>query len=135
MFHAFKGVMKVRKLSDPESPYFPCQYLRRQMVVFMAHNRAKIWKHKEASLWGLYGVEAEGEDILSYRQYLIKLLDKATWGDDVCIHALSCLFCLKITCVNASRLDKARYHHNLPWGAVDIVLIFNGNNHYSFAGK
>ena len=107
MFHALKGTMKVRKLSNPESPYFPCRYLQWQMVVFMAHNRAKIWKHKEASLRGLYGVEAEGEDILSYRQYLIKLLDKATWGDDVCIHALSCLFCLKITCVNASRLDKA----------------------------
>ena len=75
--------------------------------MFMAHNRAKIWKHKEASLRGLYGVEAEGEDILSYRQYLIKLLDKATWGEDVCIHALSCLFRLKITCVNASQLDEA----------------------------
>ena len=106
-----------------------------QMVVFMAHNRSKIWKHKEASLWGLYGVEAEGEEILSYRQYLIKLLNKATWGEDVCIHALSCLFHLKITCVNASRLDEARYCHNLPLGAADIVLIFNGNNHYSFAGK
>ena len=75
------------------------------------------------------------KNILSYRQYLIKLLDKATWGDDVCIHALSCLFRLKIICVNASRLDEARYHHNLPLGAVDVVLIFNGNNHYSFAGK
>ena len=105
------------------------------MVVFMAHNRAKIWKHKEASLWGLYGVEAEGEQILSYRQYLIKLLNKATWGEDVCIHALSCLFGLKITCVNASRLDEARYHHNLPMGVVEVILIFNGNNHYSFTGK
>ena len=94
-----------------------------------------MWKHKEASLQGLYGVEAEGEEILSYRQYLIKLLNKATWGEDVCIHALSCLFCLKITCVNASRLDEAQYRHNLPLGAADIVLIYNGNNHYSFVGK
>ena len=106
MFHAFKGAMKVRKLSDLESPYFPCRYLHRQMVVFMAHNRSKMWKHK-ASLWGLYGVEADGEEILSYRQYLIKLLDKSTWEEDVCIHALSCLFHLKITCVNANRLDEA----------------------------
>ena len=105
------------------------------MVVFRAHNRAKIWKHKEASLRDLYGVEAEGEDILSYRQYLIKLLDKATWGDDMCIHALSFLFRLKITCVNASRLVEARCHHNFPLDALDVVLIFNGNNHYSFAGK
>ena len=103
--------------------------------MFMANNRAKIWKHKEASLRGLYGVEAEGEDILSYRQYLIKLLDKATWGDDVCIHALFCLFHLKITCVNTSQLDKARYRHDLPLGTMDVVLIFNGNNHYSFVGE
>ena len=81
------------------------------------------------------GVEAEGEEILSYRQYLIKLLNKTTLGEDVCIHALSCLFRLKITCANASRLDKALYRHNLPLRAVDVVLIFNGNNHYSFAGK
>ena len=135
MFQAFKGAMKVWKLSDPESPYFPCRYLRQQMVVFMAHNRSKMWKHKEASLQGLYGVEAEGEEILSYRQYLIKLLNKATWGEDVCIHALSCLFRLKITCVNTNRLDEAQYHHNLPLGAADIVFIFNSNNHYLFAGK
>ena len=82
-----------------------------------------MWKHKEASLRGLYGVEAEGEEILSYRQYLIKLLNKATWGEDVCIHGLCCLFHLKKTCVNANGLDEARYHHNLPLGAADIVLI------------
>ena len=135
MFHAFKGAIRVRKLSDPEALYFPCRYLQHQMVVFMAHNRTKIWKHKEASLQGLYGVEAEGEEILSYRQYLIKLLNKSTWGEDVCLHVLSCLFWLKITVVNANRLDEACYHHDLPLGAADVVLIFNGNNHYSFASK
>ena len=135
MFHAVKGAIRVRKSSDTEAPYFPCRYLRRQMVVFMAHNRTKMWKHKEASLRGLYGVEAEGEEILSYRQYLIKMLNKSTWGEDVCLHALSCLFRLKITVINANRLDEARYRHDLPLGAVDMVLIFNGNNHYSFAGK
>ena len=101
----------------------------------MAHNRTKMWKHKEASLRGLYGVEAEGEEILSYRQYLIKMLNKSTWGEDICLHALSCLFQLKITVINASRLDEARYRHNLSLGAADVVLIFNGNNHYSFASK
>ena len=105
------------------------------MVVFMAHNRGKMWKHKEVSLRGLYGVEAEGEEILSYRQYLIKLLNKSTWGEDVCLHALSCLFHMKITVVNTNRLDEARYRHDLPLRATDMVLIFNGNNHYSFAGK
>ena len=37
--------------------------------------------------------------------------------------------------INANRLDEARYRHDLSLGAADVVLIFNGNNHYSFAGK
>ena len=90
MFHPFKGAIKVRKLSNLESPYFPCRYLWRQMVVFMAHNRAKIWKHKEASLRGLYGVEVEGEEILE----LPTVPDQATQQNNMgrgCLHSCTIL--------------------------------------------
>ena len=100
----------------------------------MAHNRSKMWKHKSASLKSLYGVEEGDNTPLSYRQYLIKMLNRSTWGEDVVLHALSCLFRMKITVVNAVRLDEARYQHTLPLAACDMVLIYNGHNHYTFAG-
>ena len=53
------------------------------------------------------------------------------------IYAISTLFKLKITTVTCSgkRLDEFRCRHDLPVAAADVVLIHNGVNHYSFAGK
>ena len=137
MFHAFRGACKLRKFSDHDSPYFPCRYLRRQIVVYMCHQRDKIWKHKSASLRSKYGLDDEENSPISYRQYLINMLKRSTWGEDVVIHALACQFRLKITVINAGResIDESRYRHKLPMGAADMLLIYNGNNHYSFAGR
>ena len=137
MFHAFRVVCKLRKFSDHDSPYFPCRYLRRQVVVYMCHNRDKIWKHKQASLRSKYGLDDDDSPPISYRQYLIKMLKRSTWGEDVVLHALSCLFWVKITVINAGRetLDESRYRHRLPMATADMVLIYNGNNDYSFAGE
>ena len=57
MFHALKGGLKLRNMTDKAAPYFPCRYLRRMIVAYMANNRDLIWKHKEASLRGRYGLE------------------------------------------------------------------------------
>ena len=84
----------------------------------MAHNRSKIWKHKSASLKSLYGLDDDDHTPLSYRQYLIKMLNRSTWGEDVVLHALSCLFRMKITVVNANRLDEARYPAYPPSGGL-----------------
>ena len=94
-------------------------------------------KHKGAALRSKYGVAHNdlSDTPISYKQYLQYMLKSSTWGEDVIIYAISDLFKLKITSINANRLDEYRCRHNQSLSAVDVILIFNGSNHYSFAGK
>ena len=103
----------------------------------MAHQRHRVMKHKGAALRSKYGVAHNdlSDTPISYKQYLQYMLKSSTWGEDVIIYAISDLFKLKITSINANRLDEYRCRHNQPLSAVDVILIFNGSNHYSFAGK
>ena len=94
-------------------------------------------KHKGAALRSKYGVANNdlSDTPISYKQYLQFMLKSTTWGEDVVIYAISDLFKIKITSINASRLDEFRCRHNQTLRTVDTILIFNGSNHYSFAGK
>ena len=94
-------------------------------------------KHKGAALRSTYGIANNelSDTPLSYKQYLQFLLKSTTWGEDIVIYAISDLFRLKITSINTVRLDEYRCRHNQSLRDVDAVLIFNGSNHYSYAGK
>ena len=94
-------------------------------------------KHKGAALRGKYGVANNDlSDVpISYKQYLQYMLKSTTWGEDVMIYGISDLLKIKITTINANRLDEFRCRHNQPLAAADAILIFNGMNHYSFASK
>ena len=107
------------------------------MVAHMAHQRHRVMKHKGPALRSKYGVANNdlSDTPISYKQYLQFLLKSNTWGEDVVIYAISDLLKLKITSINASRLDEYRCRHNQPLSVVDTILIFNGSNHYSYAGK
>ena len=128
MFHALLGCLKIRTTSDKESPYYPVRYLRRQLVAYMCHHRELIWKLKEASLRSKYGVE--GGDIcpqpISYKEYLLKVLKRGFWGEDIILQAFSVMTKTRITVLNAEKLEEYRISHDLPMKKVDIVLIFNG---------
>ena len=107
------------------------------IVAWMAHNRCYVIKHKLLSLQSKYGIE-DGDLVpnpMSYREYLRMMLKRMTWGEDVVLYSLATLFDLRITVVNSSALEEYRYRHNLPLHHVDVVLIYNGRNHYLFAGK
>ena len=107
------------------------------MVAHMAHQRHRVMKHKGPALKSKYGVANNdlSDTPISYKQYLQFLLKSNTWGEDVVIYAISDLLKLKITSINASQLDEYRCRHNQPLSVVDPILIFNGSNHYSYAGK
>ena len=94
-------------------------------------------KHKGAALRGKYGVANNDlSDVpISYKQYLQLMFKSTTWGEDVMIYRISDLLKLKITTINAQRLDEFCCRHNQPLAATDVILIFNGTNHYSFASK
>ena len=137
LFHAFKGCMRVRHSGDKQSVYFPCRYLRRMVVAWMAHNRCCVLKHKLVSLQSKYGIE-DGDYVpnpISYREYLKMMLKRSTWGEDVVLHSLASLFDLRITVYNSASREEYRYRHDLPLHRADVVLIYNGHNHYLYAGK
>ena len=137
MFHALKGGLKLRNMTDKAAPYFPGRYLRRMLVAYMANNRDLIWKHKEASLRGRYGLEGADDcpEPISFKEYLTRMLKRGQWGDDIILYAFACLCGVRITVVNSLRLEEYRIRHDLPLKKVDIILIFNRRNHYSYAGK
>ena len=137
MFHAFKGCLQVRHSGSKDVVYFPCRYLGRMIVAWMAHNRCYVIKHKLISLQSKYRIE-DGDLVpnpISYREYLKMMLKRTTWGEDMVRYSLASLFDLRITVVNSSALEEYRYRHNLPLHHADIVLVYNGRNHYLFAGK
>ena len=127
----------MRKSADKEAPFYPCRYLRRAVVAHMAHQRHRVMKHKGAALRSTYGIANNelSDTPISYKQYLQFLLKSTTWGEDIVIYAISDLFKIKITSINTIRLDKYRCRHNQSLNVVDVVLIFNGSSHYSYAGK
>ena len=137
MFHAFKGCIQVRHSGSTDAVYFPCRYLRRMVVAWMANNRCYVIKHKLLSLQSKYGIE-DGDLVpnpISYREYLRMMLRRTTWEEDVVLYCLASLFDLHITMVNSAALEEYRYCHNLPLHCADIVLVYNGRNHYLFTGK
>ena len=136
-YHAIRGCLQLRKSADKEALFYPCRYLRRAVVAHMAHQRHRVMKHKGAALRSTYGIANNelSDTPISYKQYLQFLLKSTTWGEDIVIYALSDLFRIKITSINAIRLDEHRCRHNQSLNVVDAVLIFNGSNHYLFASK
>ena len=108
LFHAFKGCLQVRYLGAKDAVYFPCRYLRRMIVAWMAHNRCFVIKHKLLSLQSKYGIE-DGDLVpkpITYREYLRMMLKRTTWGENVVIYSLATLCDLRITVVNSSALQK-----------------------------
>ena len=71
---------------------------------------------------------------LSYKDYLRNMLKIGFWGEDVVLYSLACLFDLNITVLNSRRLAEYRFRHNQPLKDADVVLVYNGNNHYLYAG-
>ena len=136
MIHAIRGCMRLRKVCDKKAPYFPCRYMRRQLVWFITGQRDVIWAHKHLSLRSKYGVE--NNDVfghpISFKDYCRNLLDRRFWGDDVCLYAFTLMFKTTITVINAVKLEEYRIRHDLPLHEVEIILIFNGRNHYTYAG-
>ena len=128
-----------------EATYLPNRYLRRMVVSFLAHHCQYVLKSKYWSLSSHYGVEVEEDPEvqqargwappLSYRQYLHLLLRRDFWGDEVVLFALSCMWSVKITVVNSKTMQEYRIRHDWQMDEADIVVVYNGVNHFTAAGK
>ncbi len=73
----------------------------------------------------------------SLRSYLKTMLRLMVWGDANIIAAVSRLFALQISVINANEGDCSMTSicHSHPLLKTDIILIFNGGLHYSACRK
>ena len=107
----------------------------------MANHYQLVLKNKYMSLMSHYGVEVEAGQVggwtppLSYRQYLHLLLQRDFWGDEVVLFAVSCMWAAKITVLNTKTLQEYRIRHDRMMEEADVVITYNGSNHFNAAGK
>ena len=109
----------------------------------MVNHHQLVLKNKFLSLSSHYGVEVEAEaqqsrgwtPPLSFRQYLHLLLRRDFWGDEVVLFAMSCMWSVKITVFNSKTMQEYRIRHERDMEEADIVLVYNGINHFNAAGK
>ena len=62
------------------------------------------------------------------------MLEDSSYADSVILNALSHLWGVRITVLDATTLQEQRFRHNEDMERADIVLVYNGVNHYSGAG-
>ena len=133
--------MSVRNASSREATYFPNRYFRRMVVSFMVNNCQLVMKNKFMALMSTYGIEVEESQArgwtppLSYRQYLHLLLWRDFWGDEVVLFVVSCMWSVKITVLNMKTLQEYRIRHDRAMEGADMVVTYNGSNHFNAAGK
>ena len=111
----------------------------------MVHHCQLVMKCKFWSLSSHYGVVVEEDPEvqqsrgwsppLSYRQYLHLMLQRDFWGDEVVLFAVSCMWSARITVLNSKTLQEYRIWHDRHMEEADIVIIYNGANHFTAAGK
>ena len=63
------------------------------------------------------------------------MLDPMFYGDATVLSALAWQWDLKITVLNSKTLRETRIRHDSRMELADIVLIWNGKNHYVGACK
>ena len=88
-----------------------------------------------------YGIEVEEDQArgwtppLSFRQYLHLLLRRNFWGDEVVLFVVSCMWSVKITVLNTKTMQEYRIRHDRAMEDADMVVTYNGSNHFNAASK
>ena len=90
----------------------------------------------------LYGVEEEAPDQqrgwvppLSFKEYLRQLLRCDFWGDEVVLHAVSCMWGLKLTVLNTKILQEYRIWHEQCLDRAEATITYNANKHFNAVGE
>ena len=144
MFATVKKSLQVRhsgpggaKDKDRELPYYPNRYFRRQVVHCMAVNQQKVMHYMGQAIRATYGVvdpTAFHGGPFGYATYLMKLLKREFWGDEIVLWSISMMWGLKISIVNSKTLQEYRIQHDCALHHIDVGLVYNSHNHYSAAG-
>ena len=127
MFHAIHKQLDVSRLPEEFSAFD----LRCMVVMLMAEHHDLIFNLETVQyLRNVYGDLNSKPGPFSIHGYLIAMSKPDFWGDVIVLKAFSKLFNWRITVVNQPDLTSYRFRHNKVLNDVDVVLVYNGLNHY-----
>lgn len=81
--------------------------------------------------YGFSGRDDNGIGPFSMQTWLLYMAKAGSWGDRMCLTALSLMCNATVTILDISRLDEERLRHNNSLETVDFVFLYNGRDHYS----
>ena len=58
------------------------------------------------------------------------MLKPGSYGDSIILSSLAYFWDVKITVLRADFMREVRFRHNSPMEKADIILVYNGRNHY-----
>ena len=88
----------------------------------------------------LYGIEEWADPSrgwnhpLSFKQYLCLLLWRDFWDDEIVLHAISCIWSMKITVLNMKTLQEYRIRHDKVMEKTDVIITYNAVSHFNVTG-
>ena len=131
MFASFRKCVKC-------PPGFTNTHLRRYLIWYLTAYSDFFMNQLKEFIAQEYGVEIEKRETdgpFSYRTYLEYMLHNDSWGDQAILLAMSMIFGVRITVLNAQWLTQTRIRHTNTLKETDVVLVFCGGNHYVPAVK
>ena len=137
---------------------FTSTHLRRMLVMMITKNHHFFFEYLKVPLAKHYGHERISEEELNQKErdgqcseqyardqrlpgpftlrtYCKHLLKNKTWGDDLVLTLLSCMFQISITSLNARTLGETRMRHNLPLKDTNLVVVFTEGDHFMGTGE
>ena len=132
--------------------------MKRQVIVTICEHPDFFLRKLEIGIQGTYGSNRlskaeykqkekdgtlEPDEIKDYSapgpfslvEYLEYIWQDATWGDETFTAALSIMWQLATTVLNAEDLYEVRMRHDRPLGDTDLVVVHCGQNHFVGACK
>ena len=141
LFVAIKKSLSVcTRLHQQEATYFPNRYFRRMVVNYIVNHRQLIYNYKFLALMSLYGIEEWADPgrgwnpPLSFKQNCHLLLQRDFLSDEIVLHAISCMWSMKITVLNTKTLQEYRIWHDKVMEKTDVIITYNAMNHFNATG-
>ena len=113
---------------------YTADHLKRQVVSFVVDHKefflTYLWKH----ILYEYNFPNSGH-VFSFKSFLLYVLEKATWGDDMTLSILSIMWNVRATVIFPKSLGKLLLRHSeQDISNVELVVIYGGGSHYSAVG-
>ena len=113
---------------------YTADHLKRQVVSFVVDHKefflTYLWKH----ILYEYNFLNSGH-VFSFKSFLLYVLEKATWGDDMTLSILSIRWNVRATVIFPKSLHKLLLRHSeQDISNVELVVIYGRGSHYSAVG-